>query len=246
MDWLLNVSANAVGGVVTVAFVALAAWLWRKYNLWAGVVALVVGIIIVSGVFIYRFGESKGQQEARAELQPTIMALQTSVASSALQSQPSPSPTTPTLTYTHSASKVSEIRYVNVDSTVYPFKSTNITLNPGDTVEFSVEGGAASTWQCAGSVFLSADGLYDVDRQKSVFYTPANFCSLIGYIEGNLQDRQFFQVGTASKISVEVQGILYLGVNDTPPQKCPLDIPENCYRDNTGAMSVKIQVTRKV
>jgi hypothetical protein len=136
-----------------------------------------------------------------------------------------------------------KVKFAMIEAASFPFQPSKVNIEAGDTLEFSVEGDNVPTWYCGGGSFLSADGQYDPERQKSVFYTPANFCSLIGYIEGNEQGRQYFQIGISETIRAEISGILYLGTNGSPPDKCALEDPQECYKDNTGAMNVKIQVT---
>lgn len=127
----------------------------------------------------------------------------------------------------------------SVFASVSPPAPTKTLIQAGDHVEISVN--ESERWSCIGEEQLDSRGTDKYpDTQVALTSRSANFCSLIGYI-GN---GPILSIGENPIFTATTSGQLYLGVNDTPSERCNFPIRTQCYGDNKGSITVKIKVTR--
>jgi hypothetical protein len=139
-----------------------------------------------------------------------------------------------------SRAKAPENLEMVVKASDYPYPASNIQIQEGDSLEIQVLGSNTSILNC-GTGRASPMGLIGDQFQSVSTYPSANLCALIGRIG----DGPYFMVGVYYKSTAEVSGKLYLGINDVEPKYCSLTPAEECYRDNTGQLSVKVNVLMK-
>jgi hypothetical protein len=132
-----------------------------------------------------------------------------------------------------------ELYEFSVDQAKYPFERTPIELREGDTVEIIVTGANATVLNCGVGDTAVLGVVNHQDQRLSVLPT-ANLCALIGRIGS--ESAPYFQVGAYTKFDTRMEGTLYLGVNDVPPERCS---HEDCFARNTGNIFVRVVVTRK-
>jgi hypothetical protein len=133
---------------------------------------------------------------------------------------PSPTPTitptsTPSPTPTSTPTPTPIIVRLNVFSARYPFVSTGITVNKGDTVEVIAMGG----WDCGRHSPVPPDGYYG-EYYSDTLFPNAPVCALIGAISSTplTKDKDFDKyilVGSEQTWKAEDTGKLYLGCNDS-------------------------------
>ena len=133
---------------------------------------------------------------------------------------PSPTPTitptsTPSPTPTSTSTPTPIVARLNVFSARYPFKSTGITVNKGDTVEVVAMGG----WDCGRHSPVPPDGYYG-EYYSDTLFPNAPVCALIGAISSTplTKDKDFDKyilIGSEQIWKAEDTGKLYLGCNDS-------------------------------
>jgi hypothetical protein len=126
---------------------------------------------------------------------------------------------------------------ISISAKEYPLVDTNIRINEGDEVEIRVMEANDTIWYC-GTGVTNAMGFAESNWKSSGILPSANFCALIGRVEGG----PYFVVGAYHKFIADVSGSLFLGVNDVPPNRCPGD---DCFEDNSGEQFVKVTINRR-
>jgi hypothetical protein len=119
----------------------------------------------------------------------------------------------------------------------YPLADTNVRVTEDDIVEVRVLEANRTSWDC-GHGATTAAGLVRHEYQSSGILPSANVCSLVAQIEGGPP----FVIGAYEAFVADVSGSLFLGANDTPPDRCSI---ADCWADNEGELFVKITVTRR-
>ncbi len=124
-----------------------------------------------------------------------------------------------------------------VPASGYPFTSTEIQLQSGDQLSFTVTG----SWNC-GQGFYGPNGNTKTKEPNSPVPT-AGLCALVGMIGDTnipVAGSGFF-IGSSKQLTATTNGTLYLGSNDNLGG-CKGGPPGNCYPDNLGKVTVKIKV----
>ncbi len=99
-----------------------------------------------------------------------------------------------------------------VYSRSYPFATTYIPVEKGDTIEISVTG-ENQTWNCGRADSIGPDG-YPEKGYSDLVYLQARPCALIGLILSGSSE-EYFLVGSYTTHEVKQSGLLYLGCNDS-------------------------------
>jgi hypothetical protein len=120
------------------------------------------------------------------------------------------------------------------------FVSSNLFINSGDTVDISFLD-PRNEWTCLETNLLLPSGDASFPLIPELVFPNANLCELIGFIE----EGHFIAIGSRTRFVADRSGILFLGNNDIPAERCGIADPNRCYRDNTGRLHLRITVIRK-
>jgi tetratricopeptide (TPR) repeat protein len=107
---------------------------------------------------------------------------------------------------------ISESR-VSVYSASFPFASTGILVNAGDTITITATG----DWNCGRSATIGPDG-YVNEQYSDTVLPAAPACALIGAVSSTAPAENidaYFLVGTQKTWVAQEAGMLYLGCNDS-------------------------------
>lgn len=131
-----------------------------------------------------------------------------------------------------------EVYEFSVNQQEFPFERSPVELHEGDTVEIIVPGANSIVLDC-GTGETTVIGMVSHQDQRFTVLPTANLCALIGRIGS--ESAPYFPVGAYTKFVAPMDGILYLGVNDAPPDKCS---HQDCFSGNTGSIFVNVNVIR--
>jgi hypothetical protein len=122
---------------------------------------------------------------------------------------------------------------------LYPFEMSEVEIRQGDTVEIIVLGANSSVLNC-GIGETTVMGMVNHEYEPLSALPTENLCALIGRIDQ--EPAPYFFVGGYTKFVSDIEGILYLGLNDVVPEYCSFP---DCFVGNTGRIYVRVLVTRK-
>lgn len=132
-----------------------------------------------------------------------------------------------------------EVYDFSVNPGKFPFEKSPVELREGDSVEIIVPGANSIILNC-GVGDTTVLGMVNHEYQPVSALPTANLCSLIGRI--GLEPAPYFPIGAYTKMTINMDGVLYLGINDVIPERCSI---EDCFPDNSGKILVRVIVTRK-
>jgi hypothetical protein len=130
-------------------------------------------------------------------------------------------------------------RVMDVSPSDFPFAAAGIFVSTGDLLEIRWLGGE---WACQPGIPTGPQGRAAPEvPPEDLFFTGGTLCQLLATIDDKAIP---LATGDDTGVSLDVStpGVLQLGANDVPPERCQLEDTAMCYGDNQGSMQVEIVV----
>ena len=123
-----------------------------------------------------------------------------------------------------------EVKVFSYTEPYKPFKSTNIYIEKGDTLEIMVLGDSPG-WDCGRGELVGPDG-YTEEAYGNTVYPQASVCALIGSIS-EADPERYFLIGKHVTFTAPESGYLFMGCNDSVDR----------FEDNPTDSGLEVEVT---